>query len=314
MRLRRHPPRAPIAEHTAERPDRRLAARRPQPHLRTARAAGGLVAVAIIAFLLVSIPGGKSSHTAPPAKGTYRLPASALSELNNVPVSMLLKNAEAANVSQVTPPEMLPPNAPRPSLNGHPEIIYIGTPFCASCAGERWALVMALLKFGTFKNLSATTSADIHPGGPTFSFDAITYTSKYLSFVTDEQGGVSVHRSAGFDENVLTLSEQEHNIMTAWDIPPFTTQSSFVPFLYIGGKFLLSDFKYDYDAGATWKMSFQVAARMMTSGTTAVSKSLEAAAGFLVGDFCALSHEQPAPVCSQVPPGFSGIKTSSVYW
>lgn len=302
-----------MAGHTVERrSDRRVVARRPRRNLYTARAAGGLVAVAVIAFLLVSILGGKGSHTAPPAKGTYRLPAAALSELNNVPVSLLLKNAETSNVNQVTPPDMLPPNAPRLRSNGHPEIIYIGTPFCASCAGERWALVIALSKFGTFKNLSGTTSSDIHPGGPTFSFYGATYTSKYLSFVTDEQSPVSVKRSAGFYENSLTLSEQEHNIMTAWDVAPYTTQSGSVPFLYIGGKFLLSGFQYD--AGTLWKMSFQATAKMMTSGTTAVSKHVEAAAGFLVRDFCALSHQQPAAVCSQVPSSLSGIKTSSVNW
>jgi hypothetical protein len=79
---------------------------------------------------------------------------------------------------------------------------------------------------------------------------------------------------------------------------------------YIGGKFLLSGFQYD--PGKIWQMSFQAAAKMMTSGTTAISKHVEAAAGFLVGDFCALSHEQPSPVCSQVPSNPFGVKASSV--
>jgi Domain of unknown function (DUF929) len=325
MQPKRHAPGAPIAEQTAKRcSDHRVVARRRKRNLYTATAAGGLVAVAIAASLLVSVLGGKGSHKAPPAvgdksshaaplaEGTYRLPAAALSELNNVPMSVLFKNAEAANARQATPPEMLPPNAPRLSSNGRPEIIYIGTPFCASCAGERWALVIALSKFGTFKNLSGTTSSDIHPGGPTFSFYGATYTSKYLSFVTDEQSPVSVHRSAGFSENALFLSEQEHNVMTAWDVTPYAAQDDTVPFLYIGGKFLLSGFQYD--PGTIWQMDFQAAAKMMTSGTTAISKQVEAAAGFLVGDFCALSHEQPAPVCSQVPSSLFGIKTSSVNW
>ncbi len=320
MRPERHAPRAPMAENAVEcGSDHRVVARRPQRNLYTATTAGGLAAVAIIAILLVSILGGKgshtggeSSHTAPLAKGAYWLSAAALSELDSVPVSLLLKNAAAANASQVTPPEMLPPDAPRISSNGRPEIIYIGTPFCASCAGERWALVIALSKFGAFKNLSGTTPADIHPGGPTFSFYGATYTSKYLSFVTDEQSPVSANHSAGVYEGSLTLSEREHNIMTAWDVTPYATQSDSVPFLYIGGKFLLSGFQYD--ASTIWQLSFQALAKMMTSGTTAVSKHMEAAAGFLIGDFCALSHEQPAPVCSQVPSSLFGIKTSSVNW
>lgn len=304
-----HAPRVPMAGKTVERcSDRRVVARR-QRNPYTVRTAGGLVAVVIIAFLLVSILGAKGSHTTPRAEGAYPLPAAVVSELNNVPVSALVSNAEAANVNQVTRPETLPPRAPRLSSNGRPEIIYIGAQFCTSCAGERWALVIALSKFGTFKNLSETTSSDSYPGGSTFSFYGATYTSKYLSFVTDEQSPRSVNRSAGSYENVLTLSEQEHNIMTAWDVAPYATQSGSVPFLYIGGKFLLSGFQYDADA--IWQMSFQAAARAITSGATAVSKHLEAAAGSLVEDFCALTQEQPAPVCSQVPSSLIDMTTSS---
>lgn len=284
-----------------------LAARRLQHHLRPAAVACGLVAVVMVAFLVVSLMGGHggqtggkgSSQAAAPAKGTYRLSAAALSELHNVPASMLLKNAEAANVSQVTAPEVLPSSAPSVTSNGRPEIIYIGTPFCAACAGERWALVLALSKFGTFANLSGTTSADIHPGGPTFSFSGATYTSRYLSFVTDEQTPLSAKYSGGVDAGSLTLSEQEYQIMTSWDVTPYATQSDAVPFLYIGGKFLLSGFQYD--SSKIWRMSFQAATKLITSGSTAVSKNMQAAAGFLVADFCALSNGQPASICSQVP-------------
>jgi hypothetical protein len=48
----------------------------------------------------------------------------------------------------------------------------------------------------------------------------------------------------------------------------------------------------------------------VSSGST-VSKHVKATAGYLVGDFCALTHGQPAPVCSHVPPSLIGITTSS---
>ena len=140
-------PRPPTPGKTVERrSDPGVVAWRPQRNPYMTRAAGGLVAGVIIAFLLVSIfggNGGNGSHEEPAAEGTYRLPAAVLSKLDNVPVSALVGNAVAANVNQVTPPTTLPPNAPRISSNGRPEIIYIGAQFCASCAGERWALVIA---------------------------------------------------------------------------------------------------------------------------------------------------------------------------
>ena len=190
--------------------------------------------------------------------------------------------------------------------------MYIGAQFCGSCAGERWALVMALSKFGTFKNLSGTTSSasDIHPGGPTFSFYGATYTSRYLSFVTDEESPTAINRSTSSYESVQTLTEQEHNIITAWDVAPYTTQSGSIPFVDIGGEFLLTGVQYD--ANAIAQMSFRTAAGVMTSGKSAVSKHVEAAAGYLLGDFCALTQEQPAPVCSQVPSSLIGMATSWV--
>jgi hypothetical protein len=59
----------------------------------------------------------------------------------------------------MTPPENCRP-APQLSSGGHPEIMVS----CAGCwpqrAGERRALVKALSKFGTFSNLTGTTSIE----------------------------------------------------------------------------------------------------------------------------------------------------------
>ena len=57
-------------------------------------------------------------------------------------------------------------------------------------------------------------------------------------------------------------------------------------------------------------MSFHTAVRVMTSGQSAISNHVQAAAGYLLGDFCALTQEQPRPVCSQVPFSLIGITNS----
>jgi hypothetical protein len=45
----------------------------------------------------------------------------------------------------------------------------------------------------------------------------------------------------------------------------------------------------------------------MTSGTNATSTAAEASAGYVVGDICALTHDQPASVCAHVPAKLVGI-------
>jgi Domain of unknown function (DUF929) len=291
--------------------DDRPLARRPPRNTHVGRVAGGLVVVVITGFVLVGIFGGAGSSPVAMTEGTYRLPAALVSEVTDIPVRALVTNAETGSVGRAAPPEKLPPNAAYLRSGGRPEIMYIGAEFCASCAGERWALVMALSKFGTFKNLRGTTSstADVHPGGPTFSFYGATYASRYLSFVTDEENPSAVQQSSSSFGSVQTLTEEEHNIITAWDVAPYTTESGSIPFVDIGGEFLLTGAQYD--ASATSQMSFGTAAGAMTSGKSTISKDVDAAAGYLVGDFCALTREQPSSVCAQVPSRLIGMTTSS---
>ena len=63
-------------------------------------------------------------------------------------------------------------------------MLYEGAEYCPFCAAERWAMVMALSKFGTFWGLKLTNSSvsDFAPDTATFSFYGSTYTSKYLAF------------------------------------------------------------------------------------------------------------------------------------
>jgi hypothetical protein len=44
--------------------------------------------------------------------------------------------------------------------NGHPEFFYAGGEFCEFCATERWAILNALGRFGTFSHLNQIRSYD----------------------------------------------------------------------------------------------------------------------------------------------------------
>lgn len=284
--------------------------------------------VVIITFVLISVLGGPgSARPAPalsakpaparsaepaPAAGTYQLPANAVSAVEGVPVSALVGNATAQlGGGQVSPPEKLPLKAPQLSSGGHPEIMFICAEYWPQCAAERWALVMALSKFGTFTSLTGTTSSarDASPSTPTFSFYGATYSSKYLSLVTDELETNTYSTLADEYPLLQFPTRQEMSMISTWDVAPYTTKASSIPFAYMGGKFLITGAQYD--ASAISQLNFQTAAETMTSGKSTVSEDAEAAAGYLVGDFCALTHDQPAPVCSQVPSSLVGITTSS---
>jgi Domain of unknown function (DUF929) len=281
-------------------------------------AAGCVAAVLIAAVALASVLGGKGdparpapaegARFRPPAEtGTYQLPAGAVSLVEGIPVSELIASAQAQlSRGQVKLPESLPATAPPLSSGGHPEIMFICAEYWSQCAAERWALVMALSKFGTFTTLKGTTSsaAGASPKTPTFSFYGATYASKYLTLVTDE---LETSTDVGGGEYPLLQppTTQEMTMMRTWDRAPYTTINASLPFAYIGGRFLLATAQYD--ASAISQMSFQAAATTMSAGTSTVSRYAEAAAGYLVADFCALTRDQPPQVCSQAPSFLTGI-------
>jgi hypothetical protein len=173
---------------------------RPSRRWRGLRAAAwGLAAVVIATVVLAShldrnqgpgpAPPRGAPYQPPAATGTYRLPAGAASLVERVPVTALIANARAQlDRGHVTAPEKLPPAAPALSPGGRPEVMFICAEYWYKCAAERWALVMALSKFGTFTTLKGTTTSatGTNPKTPTFSFYGATYSSKYLTLVTDE--------------------------------------------------------------------------------------------------------------------------------
>jgi thiol-disulfide isomerase/thioredoxin len=273
--------------------------------------AGGItgVVVVMIVLLIVLSLGGSSTNKGKKDAGSYPIPASAVDEVVNVPVSALVANAKGEPGS-TTPPEKLPATNALLTDGGKPEIVYMGGEFCPYCAAERWALVMALAKFGTFADLTGTTSSatDVYANTPTFSFYGSTYTSKYLSFVPVELYTNSGETSAGWPV-LQKPTALETALITKWDAAPYTQEPQGIPFVYIAGRYVLTG--PQFVASQIAGRPFLTAASEISNGKSDVSKQAEASAGYLVGDFCALTKDQPASVCSKVPASLIGITTST---
>jgi hypothetical protein len=259
----------------------------------------------------------RATAPAESAAGTFSIPSNLVERVENVPVSDLISQAVAAYktaglTSNIRPPEKLAAKTPFLVRNGKPEIIFLGAEFCPYCAPERWSLVMALSKFGTFSHLVGTTSSstDLDPASPSFSFYGPSFSSPELVFLGDEMFNNHGMSSTGFPVLQKPTAE-EQALFTKYDAPPYVpaTDSGGIPFTYIAGSFVL--------IGPQWLgaqlsgLSWASAATTLTSGTTLMSKEAEAAAGFLVGDICAVTHDKPISVCSQVPRILLGVSTST---
>jgi len=248
-----------------------------------------------------SPPTTASPTTTPKPKAasssTFSIARTLLQEVEGVPVATLVAAAEKDG-SSVTRPEKLASSAPKLSVGAKPEVLYLGTEWCPFCAAERWSLVMALSKFGTFGPLRGTTSssADTNASSPTFTFYHADFTSKYIAFVAIEE-------QTNTGQQLQAPTAAESALESKFD------SAGSIPFIYMGGKYLVIGSQYP--SPALSNMAFSKAASYLTSGANATSKGAEAAAGYLVANICALTHGQPVPVCSQVPASLQGASSSS---
>ncbi len=263
-------------------------------HRWLAVAASALVVVVVAVLIIVKVATGSSGGQ---SASSIRTPVSTadLAQLEAIPLSTLVAAAQSASSSSVNPPANLPATVPSLTVGGKPEIFYAGAEYCPYCAAERWPLVMALSKFGTFQNLVSTKSSgtDANPNTPTFSFLGATYTSPYITFIP-----VELQDRTGAPLQTPTAAQTR--LLNTYDASPYTSGANgTIPFVDLGGRYLVSG--EEYDASSISNMSFAKAIGSMTSAANPASRAAEGVAGHLVGVICSLTHDQPASVCSAVP-------------
>jgi thiol-disulfide isomerase/thioredoxin len=251
---------------------------------RKALIAGGSVALVlalIVAFVVVKI-------TASPAQAT---PASAdpaaAREITSVPASTF--NAVGAGTATGLKPTS---GQPELTLDGKPELLYMGGQYCPYCAAERWALAVAVSRFGTLSGLRFIHSSptDIYPSTPTLSFYGSSYTSRYLSFVPVEWYGEKADASTPFGHVYL-----QHATGPQLALFKKYAGGSF-PFVDLGNQYLVPQAQYlpSVLAHLTWTQ----VATAVRDPSSPVGKGIVGAANIMTGAICKLTHGQPGGVCT----------------
>jgi hypothetical protein len=167
-----------------------------------------------------------------------------------------------------------------------PTLLYIGAEFCPYCAAQRWAIINALSRFGTFTGLQTIRSSEDNLA--TFTFVKAHYTSKYLTFDGKEEAD-----QKGKVLTPLTKIEQAQ-----WDTYPQTGSSATgYPFMDLAGKYVFSSPMVDPSllTGKNWT---QVASAMAKPGSSDLGKAEIGAANLITSAICQLTHAKPASVCT----------------
>lgn len=171
--------------------------------------------------------------------------------------------------------------------SGKPEIFYYGAEFCPYCAAQRWPLVVALSRFGTFSKLpeGLSSSQDVYPNTPTFTFVESQYTSSYIDFVPVE--------AQDRDHKTLqTPAPQEQAVLKQYKVDGF-------PFLDIANQYVASS--PFYDPALLQGLSQKDIANRLSNPNDSLTKNIVGGANYLTAAICSVIHDQPANVCTQPP-------------
>jgi Domain of unknown function (DUF929) len=257
-----------------------------------------LVLAVILTMVVIKVTGGSptpaqaasqlgSGNAAPSATpGTSALAPGVVAALS-VPTATL---ESVGSPSSVTAPSPTGASTILRGSDGKPIVTYVGAEYCPYCAAERWAIAVALSRFGTFSNLSGTHSAtnDVYPDTETLSFYGSHYSSPYLDFQPVEETTNQV--VGGAYTTLQRPTAAESDLLSRFD-----AQGS-IPFLDIGNKYLVIGASYSPQVLAGLSQA-QIAGQL-ANPNSAVAKAIDGAANEITAAITQVTGSQPANIAS----------------
>jgi len=261
----------------------RATRKRAEARRRFLAAIGAVCAVLAIIVALVAV-----KLNASPAHQTASesiAPSVIVRQVTTVPGAVL---AGVSPGQAVTPLHEVQTPGPPLTIGGKPAMVFVSEESCPFCAAERWALAVALSRFGTWGRLGITTSSatDIYPSIATLSFRTARYRSAQLTLRTTELT----------DNSGRPLQAQtplDAVLIDRYDVPPYVNsvdQSGAVPFLDIGNQYILAGAQYDPQVLAG--LSAAQIASQLSNPSGPVAKAIDGSAQVLIAAIERVLHSR----------------------
>lgn len=272
-----------------------------------------VVIIVVIVFVVVKANNHNSGTTSSGASApTGTALSSVVSQITSVPTSTT--DSVGSGGSQVTgkPVNVKAGQAPL-TENGKPELLYVGAEYCPYCAAERWAMIVALSRFGTFSGLTTMHSAakdgagnaEVYPNTPTWTFYGSSYTSSNLAFTPVEVNTNIGDASTGGYTTLQNMTSAQNSIFTKLNAPPYVPSgdNGSFPFLDFGNKYLIIGASYSPQilAGLSWS----TIAADLTKTSSPVAQAIDGTANYITAALCKLTGNQPATACTSTVQGLS---------
>jgi hypothetical protein len=264
--------------------------------MRVAYSAIGAVLLVFAVMIVVKLGSGGSGGGGEAAEAvpTGAAAAEIVQGITTVPPATLDTVGKGAAQQLPTPIT----GQPALSDGGKPLILYVGAEYCPFCAAQRWPVIIALSRFGTFTGLTLTRSAadDSFPNTPTLSFHGATYTSQYIAFQGVETT-TNVKKNGQY-EPLDKLTDAQAQVLQKYNAAPFVAQDSAgsIPFMDFANKAVLAGASYSPELLESHTHAEVVAA--VKDPNSQLGGAINGNANALTALICRITGGQPAAVCS----------------
>ncbi len=251
---------------------------------RRALATGCLALIVAVAFSVVQIER---------TPATSQLPSTQMASYYQAAIKIPTSTLESVGLpSTVSIPNKVTPSLSTVATNG--VVSYVGAEYCPYCALQRWALLVALSKFGTFHRLDNevfSSSSDVYPHLASWSFFGATFTSKYFKFEPTEI--TSVTPSAGGPGGYKQLERMTSAQRIAFD--KFNPQGA-LPFVDIGNHY--TTVGTSSSPSVLEGLSLDEIGNDLRYPASPVAKAVDGSANYLIAALCTLTQTRAPTVCS----------------
>jgi len=252
-----------------------------------------IILVAVVVLVIIEVTSPAPVGLAP---AIQQAPSALVQDITSIPAGIF--NSVGDPSTPILSPPSVVTHGPALLIHRLPAVVWVGALYCPECAAERWALVIALGRFGTFDKLYSTTSAssDVFPDTVTFSFDGATYHSTKVALAAVEEfgNGLSLRAPAGY-ERLAYPNATETSAMRSYDHAPWAVAGQ-LPFLDVANQIIISG--SSFLPGVLSGLTIQQVAADLMHPSTLVAKEILGGANQITAAICAASADPPTAVCS----------------
>jgi Domain of unknown function (DUF929) len=257
----------------------------------------GLIVLAIVLVaVLVVIRNANQTDDTSDTETIAPAPTSLVTGLAHIPAA----TSAAVGVTSPTNPITSPTatgNAPlweatTPTSGPRPVVFFYGAEFTPYAAAERWPLIVALSRFGTFGQLGLmqSSSSIAFSDTPTFTFWHVKYSSVWVDLQAVERYSALNPTGIGFTPLQTPTRRQ------AASVAVYDTSTTTFPLLDVANHFVLAGSSFSPSVLGGLNQAEIVTDLSLPSSP--VAQAVLASANEITAAICSVTGDRPAAVCS----------------